>query len=145
MAQREGQVAFVVAGSPPSALAIRAEHVRRIAPEHSFTGELVVDLRSLGASADSADGPAGDGGSHVLVVGRQPDEIGVLVRGRIRFLVVERSELLPLPATIERPSRMSHVIASGGVPRIPVVDLTRLGPTTAAPGREPHGDSEKSP
>lgn len=127
MAEREGEVAFVVAGTPPSALAVGAEHVRRIGPEHSFAGERVVDLRQLGAPA-GAGGAPGEDASHVLVVGAEASEIGLLVRGRIRFLVVSKSELLPLPAPIERPSRMSHVIASGGVPRIPVVDLARIDP-----------------
>lgn len=125
MAGREGEVAFVVAGAPPAALAVGAEHVRRIGPEHSFTGERVIDLRSLGpARADGAT--AADDASHVLVVGQNASEVGLLVRGRIRFMVVPKSEILPLPPPIERPSRMSHVIASGGVPRIPVVDLARL-------------------
>jgi hypothetical protein len=142
MAVAEGEVAFVVAGAPPSALAVGAEHVRRIAPEHSFTGERVVDLRSLGALREGVPAP-GEDANHVLVVGQQPDEIGLLVRGRIRFLVVPRSEILALPAPIERPSRMSHVIATGGVPRIPVVDLARLEPSNGAASSEPLGDSEK--
>ena len=139
---REGEVAFVVAGAPPSALAVGAEHVRRIAPEHSFTGEYVIDLRSLGAP-DEAELAPGEGASHVLVVGKQPDEIGLLVRGRIRFLLVPESEILPLPAPIQHPSRMSHVIASGGVPRIPVVDLARLKRATAAAHSAALGDPEK--
>jgi hypothetical protein len=143
MAARDGQMAFVVAGSPPAAVAISAEHVRRIAPEHSFTGDRVVDLRSLGPEVGAASGTSHDDSSHVLVVGAPSDEIGVLVRGRIRFLVVQKSELLPLPAPIERPSRMSHVIASGGVPRIPVVDLARLETMATAPSGAPDGDSEK--
>jgi hypothetical protein len=125
MAGHEGQVAFVVAGAPPAALAVGAEHVRRIGPEHSFTGERVVDLRSLSAPS-SEKGTAADEASHVLVVGQHANEVGLLVRGRIRFMVVPKSEILPLPPPIERPSRMSHVIASEGVPRIPVVDLARL-------------------
>jgi hypothetical protein len=139
---REGEVAFVVAGVPPSALAVGAEHVRRIAPEHSFTGEHVVDLRSLGAQGEG-ELAAGEGAIHVLVVGKQPDEIGLVVRGRIRFLVVRESEILPLPAPIQHPSRMSHVIASGGVPRIPVVDLARLERSATAAGGASVGDSEK--
>jgi hypothetical protein len=38
---------------------------------------------------------------------------------------------------------MSHVIATGGVPRIPVVDLARLEPSNGAASSEPLGDSEK--
>ena len=142
MAGREGEVAFVVAGVPPAALAVGAEHVRRIGPEHSFTGERVVDLRSLGAP-DGGDATAGADAIHVLVVSQEAEEIGLLVRGRIRFLVVSKSDILALPAPVERPSRMSHVIASGGVPRIPVVDLARLHGPTAALGGAGLGDSEK--
>ncbi len=139
MAAREGQIAFVVAGSPPAAVAIGAEHVRRIAPEHSFTGDRVVDLRSLGPEVSGPSGTSPDSSSHVLVVGGPSDEIGVLVRGRIRFLVVQKADLLPLPTPIERPSRMSHVIAAGGAPRIPVVDLARLESILAIPSGAPRG------
>lgn len=142
MAEPQGRVAFVVAGSPPEAVAIGAQHVRRIAPEHSFSGERVVDLRSLGPDQSTAPGGGGST-SHVVVVGAQPQEIGVLVRGRIRLLVVESSEILPLPATIERPSRMSHVIVSEGVPRIPVVDLARFDAWDAVKNGLPETDSEK--
>jgi hypothetical protein len=137
MAGPEGEVAFVVAGAPPCAVAVGAEHVRRIAPEHSFTGERVVDLRSLGARGEHA---SGEGAGHVLVVGKQPNEIGLLVRGRIQFLVVRKSEILLLPAPIQHPSQMSHVIVSGGVPQIPVVDLARLEQSTAG-GDVPLDDS----
>jgi hypothetical protein len=123
--EADGEVAFVVAGAPPSALAVGAEHVRRIGPEHAFTGARVVDLRSYGAPHHDGAAPH-EGAIHVLVVGQQEHEVGLLVRGRIRFLVVRRSDIVPLPTSIELPSLMSHGIASGGVPRIPVVDLARL-------------------
>jgi hypothetical protein len=139
MAGREGEVAFVVAGAPPSAVAVGAEHVRRIAPEHSFTGERVVDLRAFGAEAEHG----GAGASHVLVVGTQSDEVGLLVRGRIQFLVVRESEILLLPVPLQHPSRMSHVIVSGGVPSIPVVDLARLERSTESAGETRLGDPEK--
>jgi hypothetical protein len=115
------EVAFVVAGAPPTAIAVPAEHVQRIAPEHAFTGDRMVDLRDLAGPSAPSDDP-----THVLVARRRSVEIGLLVKGRVRFLVVPRSDVLALPASIEGPSRMSHVIATNGVPQIPVIDLHRL-------------------
>jgi hypothetical protein len=120
------QLAFVVAGVPPSAVAVGAEHVRRIAPEHGFSGEQLVDLRDFGAPSAASDE------AHVLVIGGRSQEIGVLVAGRVRFLVVHKNDVLALPASIEEPTRMSHVIAQNGVPEIPVVALAKLESLLAA-------------
>jgi hypothetical protein len=109
---------FVVIGAFPRALAVAAEQVNQIVPAGTFDGPSL-DLVSL-TSSD------GDEPRHVLVVAGPSREVGLLVRGRPRLLAVSDADVLALPALIARGSRMSHVLAPGGRPLFPVLNLGRL-------------------
>jgi len=128
MAAADPQLKFVVVGAPPRALAISAESVRRVLPGHDFSG-VALDL----TLEDEA--PAPDSSEHVLFVGPAGAAVALRIRGELELLTVRSSEVLPLPALVGRPARLSHVIAPRGVPLMFVLDLSRLdeSPTAGSP------------
>ncbi len=119
MPAAEGAQSFVVVGEFPVAFAVAADRVGEITQAGTFDGPSL-DLEHLTTRADSEE-PA-----YVLVVESTGGEVGLLVRGRPRLMAVSAAEVLPLPGLVTRDSRMSHVLAPGGRPLIPVLDLARL-------------------
>jgi hypothetical protein len=123
----EGQLTFVVAGTPPAALAVAADRVRTIVPATAFAGPaLRLNLPVPSASAD-AD-------SRVLVLRRVGDDVGLRVNGELSMLTLEASAVLPLPEIVRSPSGLSHVLAPRGVPLVFVLDLARLDEAGTAGG-----------
>ena len=118
MPEAERTQSFVVVGAFPTALAVPAEQVNQIVPAGTFDGPSL-DLGSLTAGE-------GDEPGHVLVVLGPSREVGLLVRGRPRLLAVADAEVLALPSLLARSSRMSHVLAPGGRPLVPVLHVARL-------------------
>lgn len=116
-----GAATFVVIGQPPAALALAASEVRRIVVEAPGSTEHHLDLCGLFGIPVDAAAP-----SHVLFVRRGSRELGLVARGPLAFSTVAAADVYPLPSEIAAPSSMSQVIASGGVPRIPVLDVARL-------------------
>jgi hypothetical protein len=119
VAETDGELTFVVAGEPPSALAVAADRVREIVPCGVFSG-IALDLRPL-----LPDVPLEDD-THVLVVRREPGDVGLCVRGRLKMLTLAANAVLPLPAVVGQRAGLSHLIAPRGVPLMFVLDLTRL-------------------
>jgi hypothetical protein len=119
MPTTEGELTFVVAGTPPAALAVAADRVRSILPAASFAGK-ALDLQPFLAAATSDDA------THVLVLGRAEGEFGLSVRGHLRMLTLGASDVLPLPPVLRQSSGLSHLIAPRGVPLMFVLDLARL-------------------
>jgi hypothetical protein len=110
---------FVIVGVCPRALAVAADQVSQIVSAQGFDGRLL-DLEDL-TRGDAPDEPR-----HVLVVAARGRELGLLVCGRPRLMAVNDADVLALPALIARGSRVSHVLAPGGRPLVPVLHLERL-------------------
>jgi hypothetical protein len=119
MPTTEGELTFVVLGTPPTALAVAAGRVRSILPAASFAGK-TLDLQPFLSAAPD------EGATHVLVLGRAEGELGLSVKGHLRMLTLEASAVLPLPAILQQSSGLSHLIAPRGVPLMFVLDLARL-------------------
>ncbi len=126
MAETNRELTFVVAGEPPSAVAVAADRVRAIVALTSFAGA-PLDLRPLSSGAAAEDA------THVLVVQRGDDELGLCVSGRLKLLTLGASAVLPLPDVVGRRAGLSHLLAPRGVPLMFVLDLARL----ETPGNEP--------
>jgi hypothetical protein len=122
MATTDGQLTFLVAGEPPSALAVAADRVRAIVSRAVFVGD-PLDLRPLLPAAPP------DEGTHVLVVRRDADDVGLCVSGRLKLLTVAVNAVLPLPDVVGRAAGLSHLLAPRGVPLVFVLDLARLDAT----------------
>jgi len=118
MAKTNDELTFVVAGKPPSAVAVAAARVRSIVPATSFSGE-ALDL-ALFSATDAADA------AHVLLLGHGSDELALSVKGHLTLLTLEASAVLPLPRLLRQSSGMSHLLAPRGVPLMFVLDLARL-------------------
>jgi hypothetical protein len=132
----EGGVTFVVAGTPPHALAVSAARVARIALPHEFPGRLL-DVASF--FAHDAD----DGERHVLVVSTRGEGVGICVSGHVRVQRVLTTDVLPLPAVIAEPAWLSHLVTLRGVPWMFVLDLARLDAPEGAPCPwETHAETE---
>jgi chemotaxis signal transduction protein len=110
---------FVIVGVSPRALAVPADQVSEIVPVAGFAGRLV-DLEHL-TCGELPNEPR-----HVLIVLAHGQELGLLVRGRPRLMAVADADVLALPELIARGSRVSHVLAPGGRPLVPVLHLERL-------------------
>lgn len=121
----EPKLTFVVAGAPPSALAIAAERVRAIVPAVGYAGRQL-DLRGLLPVAP-------DDASHVLVVRREGREVGLCVNGHLRMLTLAASAVLAVPTLLGGPSGLSHLLAPQGVPLMFVLDLARIDETAHCP------------
>jgi hypothetical protein len=110
---------FVVVGEFPLSFAVAAERVGEITQATAFDGPSL-QLEHLTTSEGSAEP------GYVLVLEATGGEVGLLVRGRPRLLAVSAEDVLPLPGLLTGESRMSHVLAPGGRPLVPVLDLARL-------------------
>jgi len=120
------ELTFVVAGAPPQALAIAAERVRSIVPAPAYAGT-PFDLRAFLPAAPEEDG------THVLVVRRDDQDVGLCVSGHLRMLTLAASAVLAVPAVLGEASGLSHLLAPQGVPLMFVIDLARLDETAHCP------------
>jgi len=129
-------MSFVVAGTPPRALAVSAARVARIVAPHEFAGRLL-DVASFFARDAEADE------RHVLVVSARGEGVGLCVSGHIRVQRVLTTEVLPLPALVGEPAWLSHLVTLRGAPWMFVLDLARLDALAGAPCPwETHAETE---
>ena len=122
----EAELTFVVAGALPRALAIAAERVRSIVPAGRYAG-IQLDLRALLPAAPPDDG------THVLVVRREGNDVGLCVNGHLRMLTLAASAVLAVPAVLGGAAGLSHLLAPQGVPLMFVLDLACLDETARCP------------
>lgn len=120
----DGKVSFVVVGETPAALAVPASEVTRILSPEEFEGPRLY-LEDLTAGSCAEDAPR-----HLLVVNRAGGVLGLLVRGRLEIATFAPGEILALPPIVASRSRMSHVLARGGRPLVPVLHVAVLDDST---------------